>query len=149
MHTLLRGTIVNRTYGVHKNLPGTWYIFTYFYSQYLVLFTVVPCNTRPCMVPVRYQHFPSPQPATTQQTSTLLGNPTCVCAKRLNRRYSIGTIEGPTLHSYSCSYSYPSSMPCPACWSGCGHRDELHRLSGDVHHRLHRAAQAGGRHARL
>ena len=21
---LLRGTIVNRTYGTHKNLPGTW-----------------------------------------------------------------------------------------------------------------------------
>ena len=33
---LLRGTIVNRTYGVHKN------IFNLFYEQYLVLLTMVP-----------------------------------------------------------------------------------------------------------
>ena len=25
------GTIVNRTYGIHENLPGTWYIFNHFY----------------------------------------------------------------------------------------------------------------------
>ena len=33
---VLRGTIVNRTYGTHKNL------YTNFYSQHLVLFTMVP-----------------------------------------------------------------------------------------------------------
>ena len=38
-YILLRGTIVNRTYGKHKNLN----IFTYFYQQ-LVLFTMVPRN---------------------------------------------------------------------------------------------------------
>ena len=42
---LLRGTIVNRTYGTHKILSGTWYIFSYFYFQYLVLFTMVPRNS--------------------------------------------------------------------------------------------------------
>ena len=35
--TLLRGTLVNRTYGTDKNL----YI-SFFYEQYLVLFTMVP-----------------------------------------------------------------------------------------------------------
>ena len=39
IHLLLRGTIVNRTYGIHKNLPGTRYRFHQFYQQYLVLFT--------------------------------------------------------------------------------------------------------------
>ena len=34
---LLRGTLVNKTYGKHKN-----FIFTYFYQHYLVLFTMVP-----------------------------------------------------------------------------------------------------------
>ena len=34
---ILRGAIVNRTSGTHKNL----YIFTYFYKQYLVIFTTV------------------------------------------------------------------------------------------------------------
>ena len=37
---LLRGTIVNRTYGIQKN-----YIFTNFYQQYLVLLTMVPRNS--------------------------------------------------------------------------------------------------------
>ena len=37
---LLRGTILNRTYGLHQNQ----HIFSYFYSQYLVLFTMVPRN---------------------------------------------------------------------------------------------------------
>ena len=37
---LLRGTILNRTYGLHQNQ----HIFGYFYSQYLVLFTMVPRN---------------------------------------------------------------------------------------------------------
>ena len=36
---LLRGAIVNRTYGLHKT-----YMFTHFYQQYLVLFTMVPRN---------------------------------------------------------------------------------------------------------
>ena len=37
---LLRGTIVNRTYGIHKNL----HIYLFPYQQYLVLFTMVPRN---------------------------------------------------------------------------------------------------------
>ena len=37
---LLRGTLLNRTYGAHKT-----YIFRYFYQQYLVLFTMVPRNS--------------------------------------------------------------------------------------------------------
>ena len=40
---LLRGTVLNRTYGTHKNLPGI-YLFI-FHKQYLVLFTMVPRNT--------------------------------------------------------------------------------------------------------
>ena len=35
---LLRGTIVNKTYVTQQKN----YIFTYFYQQYLVLFTLVP-----------------------------------------------------------------------------------------------------------
>ena len=57
--SLLRGTIVNRTYGTHRNLyiylfsltifgpiyyGQNLYIYVYFYSQYLVLFTMVPRN---------------------------------------------------------------------------------------------------------
>ena len=42
---LLRGTIVNRTYRILKNLPGTWYVFNHFYKQYLVLLTMVPRNS--------------------------------------------------------------------------------------------------------
>ena len=38
--TLLRGTIVNRTYGIHKNL----YI-NHLYLQYLVLLTMAPRNS--------------------------------------------------------------------------------------------------------
>ena len=38
--TLLRGTIVNRTYGTDKT-----YTFIYFYQQYLVLFTMVARNS--------------------------------------------------------------------------------------------------------
>ena len=37
---ILRGTIVNGTYGIHKKT--TWYIFDHFYYQYLVLLTLVP-----------------------------------------------------------------------------------------------------------
>ena len=37
---LLRETIVNRTYGTHKKT--TRYIFTNFYYQHLVLFTMLP-----------------------------------------------------------------------------------------------------------
>ena len=40
---LLRGTIVNRTYGMHKKpIPGT---FHHFYYQYLVLPTMIPPYT--------------------------------------------------------------------------------------------------------
>ena len=39
---VLRGTILNRTYGTHNNLPGTWYMFRYFYYQFSVVFAVVP-----------------------------------------------------------------------------------------------------------
>ena len=46
---LLRGAIVNRTYRKHKNIPGTWYIFTDFYYQYLVPFTMFPSN-RTCFL---------------------------------------------------------------------------------------------------
>ena len=35
---VLRGTMVNRTYGIHKNI----YIIDHFYQQYLVLLTMVP-----------------------------------------------------------------------------------------------------------
>ena len=38
---LLQRTVVNRTYGKHKKK----HIFTYFYQQYLVLYTMVPRNT--------------------------------------------------------------------------------------------------------
>ena len=35
---LIRGTIVNRAYGTPtQNLPGTWYTFTHFHQEYLVL----------------------------------------------------------------------------------------------------------------
>ena len=34
---VLRGAIVNRTYGIHKN-----YMFNNFYYQYLVLLTIAP-----------------------------------------------------------------------------------------------------------
>ena len=37
---LLRGTIVNRAYGTHKNL----HIYLFLYSQYVYLFSMVPCN---------------------------------------------------------------------------------------------------------
>ena len=40
-YILLRGTIVNRTYGIHKKT----YIFDQFYKQYLVLLTMVPRNS--------------------------------------------------------------------------------------------------------
>ena len=40
-HLLLRGAIANRTYGTHENLYSK-HIFTYFYEQYLVLFTMAP-----------------------------------------------------------------------------------------------------------
>ena len=40
---LLRGGIVNRTYGTHKNLQG--YMFNHFYEQYLVLLTMAPRNS--------------------------------------------------------------------------------------------------------
>ena len=39
---LLRGAVLNRTYGTHKNLL----IFRYVYHQYVVLFTMVPRNKR-------------------------------------------------------------------------------------------------------
>ena len=53
----LRGNISNRTYGTHKNVPGIRRIFTYFYQQYLVLFTLVPRNSV----------FPHQTPDNTQQ----------------------------------------------------------------------------------
>ena len=37
---VLRGTIVDRTYGIHKN-----YILNHFYPQYLVLFIMFPRNS--------------------------------------------------------------------------------------------------------
>ena len=42
---LLRGGIVNRTCGIHKNLPGI-YLTIYFSKQYLVLLTMVPRNNK-------------------------------------------------------------------------------------------------------
>ena len=39
---LSRGTIVHRTYAIDKK--PTWYIFTHFYQQYLLLVTMVPRN---------------------------------------------------------------------------------------------------------
>ena len=50
--TVLRGTIVNGTCGTHKNLPV--YI-SYFYEQYLVLFTMVPGNSRLLVTTVVHQ----------------------------------------------------------------------------------------------
>ena len=38
---MLRGTIVYRTCGIHKNIPGM-YLTIYFYKQYLVLSTMPP-----------------------------------------------------------------------------------------------------------
>ena len=40
---LLRGTIVNRTYGTHKNLPGIYFAISTI--KILVLFTMVPRNS--------------------------------------------------------------------------------------------------------
>ena len=40
---LLRGTLVNRTYGIHKT-----YIFNHCYEQCLVLLTMAPRNTTVC-----------------------------------------------------------------------------------------------------
>ena len=42
---LLRGAIVNRTCGIHKNLPGTY--LTISTNNILVLLTMVPRNTTP------------------------------------------------------------------------------------------------------
>ena len=36
--------MVNRVYGIHKNLPGIY--FTYVYQQYLVLFITAPPNRK-------------------------------------------------------------------------------------------------------
>ena len=40
---VLRGTIVSRAYGVHKNLP--WYVVNNFYQLHLVLLTMVRRNS--------------------------------------------------------------------------------------------------------
>ena len=42
---LLRGTILNGTYGTDKNLPGTWYIFCSNNIWSYQVFTMVPRNT--------------------------------------------------------------------------------------------------------
>ena len=61
---VLRGTVLNRTYGTHKNLPGTYLVF--FYYQYLVLFTMVPRISEPittyCIGRTFFHPPPTPPP---------------------------------------------------------------------------------------
>ena len=42
------GAIFNRIYGTHKNLPGTWYIFRYFYLHYWSYLLWTPVIVRSC-----------------------------------------------------------------------------------------------------
>ena len=79
---ILRGTIVNRTYVIHKNQ----YIFNHFYLQYLFLLTRVPRNSSLC--------------------SRLVQDGAPIRTLRLARPDSVFLAGGPILYCRACMYRW-------------------------------------------